>query len=594
MFANIKVFYLFIAVPLIVLIFVVDILQQRKRAKMLAGSNASEILPFYSESQKWIRIIFYTLGLVLSIVALARPRWGFETIESNVKGRDVMIVLDTSYSMATGDVAPTRLDSAKRSIVEMLRMNTSDRVGLMVFSGSCELLAPVTHDYAAVEFFLESVYPGMLAKAGTNIGDAVMTAIDAFDDNEPRNKMILLMTDGEDLDGPYYRMLKKAKESGIKIFTVGIGSGNGEPIPLRNSKGEIESYVKDENGKHVISRLNESRLIEIAETSGGSYMKSTNSKGELRRFIESINSIESKEQSDLKYEQMKEHYDIFLIPALLCFAIGFILDQGRLIRKNDNRFGWLGNAKRLWFFVALLLSFGMFAPLSTFSQEADQSSDVPVKKLAENMNGGFWGNKAFNKGNYDKALDDYSRAVNKLKGNDLAKLYYNMANTYFMKEDYAKAAEYYENASWFAKDSSLRAKISYNNGLNAFKQKKFDEAMVNFKQSLAEDDSNDDARYNYQICRKLLEMAKQQQQNQQNQQNQDQQQQQQSEEQQAQQAEQNENEEKQDEQQEQQAEQRKPTREEMQQMLDALDNKEKDEQKNKAKENQKNQKGKYW
>lgn len=586
MFENKFFFWLFLAIPIISLIFIADILLLRKKSKLLAGKNVASIIPFYTEGQKWLRLIFYILGFALAVLALARPRWGVETIETEVKGRDILLILDVSYSMAANDVVPSRLDSAKRYIVELLEMETGDRIGLSVFSGAYELVSPITHDYAAINFFTESLYPGMLGKGGTNIGDAIINGIDSFDDTEPRNKMIVLITDGEDIEGPYYQMLKKAKESKIKVFTVGVGTKSGEPIPIRNAKGEIESYVKDENNKHVISKLDEKRLIEIAESSGGSYLKTSNKKGELKKFIETISSVESEEQKELKYEQKKERYDIFLIPALIFFAIGFILDQGRIIRSSKNRLSWLlGKNTMITIFVSLML---LTSNYLSFSQ-TDPSDDVSDKNTTEmkdnksafgDPNGGFWGNRKFKKGDLNKALEKYASAINHLHENQLAKLYYNIGNTYLKLNDYKNAAQYYETAGSFAKEDSVKSKIFYNMGLVAFKNNDFANAKNFFKESIKLNELDDDARYNYQIAELMDEKTKkdnkqekqEQKDNKQSEENKD------------------ENQDKNKD------EEQKLSKEDIEKLLKSLDEKEKNENRDKTLQEQKgnNQRGKYW
>ena len=427
--------------PIFLVMFILELLKIRKRAKIVSGSNTKLIMPYYSEGQKYLKIVFYTLGLVLTIFALARPRWGIESINSNVEGRDIMIHLDTSYSMVTPDVIPNRLDAAKRSIEEILEMDSGDRIGLMAFSGDAELLTPLTLDYGAVSFFLDSVYPNMLSKEGTNIPNAINKALNGFYDTEPRSKMILILTDGENLEGDYYTMLQKIKEQDIKIFTVGIGTKNGEPIPIRNQKGEVTSYLKDNTGKHVISKLDEKRLIEIAETSSGSYMRSSGRRGELKNFIESINTIEKRNMGKLETKQKKERYDIFLIPALILFTLGFILDQGKLIKFKDQKLNWLFGKL---FLVMFILSIPV---IPTFAQKDGTSDDK--KGWIGDPNGGFWGNRAFKKGDYNKALEKYKSAENYSKDNELGKLYYNLGNTYYKLNDLSKAREYFDNGGLF-------------------------------------------------------------------------------------------------------------------------------------------------
>ncbi|HOJ64389.1 MAG TPA: VWA domain-containing protein [Spirochaetota bacterium] len=513
MFENVYYFFGFLLLPFIVLIFVADILILRKRAKIVAGDKLQYIIPYYSEGQKWLRMVLYLLGFSLCIVALARPRWGVETIEADVKGRDIMIVLDVSYSMNATDIIPNRLEAAKRNIEEILEMESGDRIGIIVFTEKAELIVPITNDYAAINFFLESVYPGMLGKGGTNISNAVLTALDSFDDTDVRNKMILLMTDGEDLEGNFYSMLKKAEERKIKIFTVGIGTESGKPIPIRNASGEIESYIKDENGRHVISRLDEKKLLQIAQTTGGSYMRISNRKGEMKNFLQSITSIEKREQDKLKYEQKKERYDIFLIPALILFALGFILDQGRIIRINKNRFEWLFNKN---FILFIFVNIFLLVPFFGYSNN-DASSDFSEKKKFGSPNSAFWGNVDFKKGKYQEALQKYWNAIDFFKENELAKLYYNIANTYYKLNNLDNATKFYENAMIMSKDDILKSKIFYNQGLVSFKKGDYQTAAEFFKNAIKYNEKDDDARYNYEVCKLLAERQKKQNNNQQQQ-----------------------------------------------------------------------------
>jgi len=521
MFENKFMFFLFILIPFIMIIFILEIISYKKRAKIIAGSNINKIMPYYSENRNYLKMIVYVIAFIFVILALARPKWGIETIEASFKGRDILIILDTSYSMAVKDIPPSRLDSAKFAIEELLKSENGDRIGLMVFSGSAELLVPITTDYSSIAFFLESVYPDMLDKDGTNISNALLSGISSFQDDEPRNKMILLITDGEDLQGEYYSTLNKIKDAAIKIFTVGVGTKNGEPIPMKNNKGEIEGYMKDQSGNYVISKLDEKRLVEIAEATNSSYMRMTGNKNDLRRFVDSIDSVEKQENSKEKYEQKKEHYDIFLIPALILFAIGFILGEGKFF----NRLRKTSFLSTIFSLMKIsLIIFILFSSHFLYSNEpADETKDISndIKKdkiIKDNLNGGFFGNREFKKGNYTNALQKYSTADNILKENDLAKLYYNMGNSYYKLEQFDKAKENFDNALLFAKDDSLKSQIYYNQGLNYFKQQNYSQSKKMFKESILINENDDDARYNYEIV-SILEKKQQQQQQQNQQQN---------------------------------------------------------------------------
>lgn len=597
MFEHKKMFFLFLLLPVLIALFVYDILLLRHRSKKVAGSHAAKIIPFYTEGQRWIRIFFYTIGFILAVFALARPRWGIETIQADLKGKDILVVLDVSFSMAAFDVVPSRMDAAKRYIEEILSIDSQDRVGLIVFSGESELVVPLTHDYGAVSFFLNSLYPGMLGKGGTDIAKAVIAGIDSFDDMDYSSKMILLMTDGEDLAGKFDSMYAKLSDSDIKVFTVGIGTAKGEPIPLLDEHGEIESFVKDEKNNPVISKLDETVLVSIAQQTGGSYMRTTGAKGEMKKFMNTVQSISSRKYSELTFNQKKDRYPIFLLPALLCFVIGFFLDQGRVFKQNENKLAWLFTKKFKLFIFILLLSLGVqhSGLYSQGSQPGGQggnnSGEEQKQKSVKKQkglgiilqNGGFWGNIHFARENYKKALDSYISATRNQEGNELAKLYYNIGNTFYKLGDVRNANKYYEMALPHVKEDSLKAMILYNQGLVSFKMKQYGAAAGLFKNVLILDDSDDDARYNYSVS-KLYADEKSDNQNK-DQKNKEKQQQEKQD---------GQNDQEQKEQKGQEQEQQL-SEEQIQKLLEALDKKEKEENSSsyKAFKNQ-NQRGKYW
>jgi Ca-activated chloride channel family protein len=590
MFENSKIFYLFLLLPLLVGLFVFFNLNFKKSAKKLAGKNIDSILPYYTEGQKWVSLLFYTFGFILLIIALARPRWGIENISTDLKGRDVLVMIDTSFSMAVPDVVPNRMELAKKYINELLESTTEDRIGLMVFSSDSELLVPVTHDYAAVSFFLESIYPGMIGKGGTDIGNALVAGIKSFDDTDFSNKMIILITDGEDLEGKVKNNEDFIKDSNIRIFTVGIGTKNGEPIPLRNDKGEIESYVKAPNGTHVVSKLDETLLSRIAEITGGSYMRTGGKSGELVEFINRIKNIKSKNFDKTNFTQKKDQYVMFLGIALFLFCLGFVLDLGRFVKRG--KLSWITN---IFLFTLLFLPSnlqGQTPQVQAVSpQQADASSDVvPERKstrhAGRNKNGAWKGNRSFEKNDFPKALSAYASAVYAFSGNQLAKLYLNLANTFVKNQDPQNAGKYYEMALNTASDKELKSRILYQTGLLSFKNRQYTQAAAFFKESLKLNENNDDARYNYAVSVLFAENSqdenqsedKQDEQEQQNDEN----------------KQENENEKKEQEQQ-----QQEKKAENMKDMLEALENKERENSRQNAEakqsQNQQQQwRGKYW
>lgn len=509
MFEKPEVFWLFLLIPVIILLLIFDIIINKKRSKKIAGKNIKLIIPYYTEGQKWIKLVVYVIAFCLTILALARPKWGLTTIDSKIKGRDVLILLDVSYSMATNDIIPSRFDLAKSNIIDLLKSETGDRIGLMIFSGETELISPVTFDYAALNFFLDSLYPGMLGKGGTNIGKSLLNAIRSFDDEVVNNKMILLITDGENLQSDFNRALKKVKESKIKIFTIGVGTKNGQPIPIRDTEGKITTYVKDENGKHVISKLNEKLLRTIANETNGLFLGTITKQNLLTTAMSYIKNVEKKAQDTISFNQKKDRYNIFLIPALILFSLGFILDQGKLFKIKYNRFDWLFNKKIILFF--LLFSF-LFSPYKFYAEKNKKDKNIEYAKQKNTgwigkPNGGFWGNILFKKNYFKKALESYFGAINILKSENLAKLNYNIANTFYKLNDLKNASQYYKNAVALTKDEKLKSKIFYNQALVEFKNQNYSYAAELFKEVVKIDDQDEDARYNYVICNELKKEA---------------------------------------------------------------------------------------
>ena len=182
MFSYLSVFWLFLIIPLIISFFIIEIFYSKKRLLKISGHNIKKIFPYYSEGQKWIKLIFYTIAFCLSILSIARPKWGIKEKDINLKGRDLLFLLDVSYSMKTEDVIPTRFEAAKQNIIDFMRSKKGDKIGIRVFSGETDLICPITIDHSAVYFFIDSLYPGYLGKNGTNIGNALINAIDDFEE----------------------------------------------------------------------------------------------------------------------------------------------------------------------------------------------------------------------------------------------------------------------------------------------------------------------------------------------------------------------------------------------------------------------------
>lgn len=253
----------------------------RRRLQALLGQASQSLLRGIGR-QRPLSYVLWTLILAAIAIALARPRWGYEWREVNRQGVDIMVVLDVSRSMDAQDIRPSRLARAKREVIDLIRMLEGDRVGLVVFAGVAFVQCPLTIDYKAVQLFLDHIDTEMIPVPGTAIGDALSLAQKSLNESETdksAGKAIILITDGEDHGGKTTDLARQLAQDDIRIFTIGMGTGDGAPIPAGNG-----GFLKDESGAVVISRLRESSLREISAEANGVYVASDTSDFDLDRI----------------------------------------------------------------------------------------------------------------------------------------------------------------------------------------------------------------------------------------------------------------------------------------------------------------------
>jgi Ca-activated chloride channel homolog len=270
-------------------------------------------------------------GMILLILALAGPRWGSHYQEVTRKGVDILIALDVSRSMLVQDVEPDRLERARREIADFIQVVQGDRMGLVAFAGAAFTQCPLTLDYGALSMFLTALDPDMVPVPGTDLGAALQTAMAAFDGRSATDKVILLITDGEDNEGRGLEAAREAARRGIKIFVFGIGDPSGGPIPAADGKGGFE---KDAQGQLILSRLDEAGLKEIALTTGGTYVRSM--AGDLDLDILYFEGIKQRtEAADLKSGKIKVYEERFPLFVLAAFVLLFL--EGLIRGKKEER-----------------------------------------------------------------------------------------------------------------------------------------------------------------------------------------------------------------------------------------------------------------
>jgi len=328
-FGHLWILYFLWLMPLAALALVV---YGRKRKKAMDRFADAELLSRLTGKDQSRRRVLKGLLLVgalgLMLFALAGPRWGSHYQEVSRKGVDIMILADVSRSMEVEDVKPSRLERAKREISDFLKVVQGDRVGLVAFSGAAFIQCPLTLDYAALQMFLNALKPDLIPVPGTDLGAAIEAGLSAFDFTSETDKVMLLITDGEDNEKKGLEAAQKAAAEDAKIFVFGMGEPSGGPIPLQEGKG---GFKKDTEGKLILSKLDEESLKEIAATSGGVYVRSV--AGDLDLDILYFEGIKSRtEAQTLKSGKIKVYEERFTLFTLAAFL--FLLLEGVIVTSR--------------------------------------------------------------------------------------------------------------------------------------------------------------------------------------------------------------------------------------------------------------------
>lgn len=314
-----------------------------RRKKLAARFVSLSMLPKLSTSvSPWRRLtkmLLLLLALAFLFVALARPQWGHKMEHIERRGLDLVLLQDISLSMLAEDIKPNRLVRSRHEIAAFLESLSGDRVGLVAFSGEAQVMVPLTLDYGTVQMMLQELNPGWLMP-GTNLEAAIRKGMQLFKNSGGAGKysVMILMSDGEELEAEAVTAAKEAAELGIRIYTVGIGSREGVPIPVKTKNGEV-AYKKDLQGNIVTTRLEDGTLQEIANVTGGLYFYANPSEFQLQKVLTEIATLEKKDQATDRMENYQDRYQIFLgLAALLFLVEALVSERGRRRRQLVGRF----------------------------------------------------------------------------------------------------------------------------------------------------------------------------------------------------------------------------------------------------------------
>lgn len=504
------VYIAFLSIPALI-IFYYFALKQRKKDISGFGNAAllQKLMDNFSARIYKTKIVLVIIGCFFILIALAGPQIGARMVEVERSGIDILIAIDTSYSMKAEDIKPDRLARAKQELFSFINHVKGDRVGVIIFAGTAFLQCPLTLDYNAAKMFLDIIDTDLIQVQGTAIGDAVRLAAKSFSKKERKHKALILLTDGEDHDSDPSGAANEAKKEGIRIYTIGFGSTSGEPIPMRNDGKSVSGYKKDRKGEVVMSKLDELTLQKIALETGGKYYRSTTGEIEVERIYDDISSMEKKTLQSKMYSQYEDRYQYFLFVGLLCLILEFIL-SGRRISMKIKKF-----------------TAAMFTMLFVMSFSSSSHASIAGKVRQ--------GNKLYNKKNYDEALAKYRDA--QIDSPEMPELHFNSGDALYKKDSYEESVKEFEKST-YSKDINLQAKAYYNIGNSLYKSGKLEDSILYYKKALEINPGDEDAKYNIEFVQKkikeMMDKNKQQgkqdqkqnkdQQNKQDKQNQDQQQ----------------------------------------------------------------------
>ena len=301
--------------------------RRRRLRKLGDEALVNELMPSWSRSKRWVRAVLYSLAFFFFVIGLSRPQIGAKLKEYKVKGAEIMVVLDVSNSMLAQDYSPNRLERAKLAISRITDRLQGDRIGLIIFAGSSFVQLPITSDYVSAKLFLSNISTESIPIQGTAIGDAINTAVKSFSAQSENSRAIIVITDGENHEDDAVATATQAAEAGVKVYTIGVGSVEGQPIPMDGG------LLKDKEGNIVVTKLDEDTLKEIAQAGGGAYVHAGNDEFGLTPIVNDIKKMQEEEYSSVVFEEYDEQFMYFFAVALLLLVIEMLIGN-RKARKR--------------------------------------------------------------------------------------------------------------------------------------------------------------------------------------------------------------------------------------------------------------------
>lgn len=328
-FANPEYLNLLFLLPFFVIVYILNEVRRKKAFEKLGNSELlGRLTPERSKARPIFKFILALLAFSSLLIMMARPQFGSKIEEVKKQGVEVIIALDVSNSMLAEDIQPNRLERAKQAISRLVDNLVNDKIGLIIFAGDAYTQIPVTADYVSAKMFLSAISPEMVPKQGTAIGTAINLGIRSFTPGEGKSRAMIIITDGENHEDDPLAAASEASKNGIVIHTVGIGSAEGVPVPLRISGAR--DYLRDREGNTVITKLNEDILKKISLATEGKYVRASNANIGLDIIYNEIRKMKKEELESKMYTEYNDQFQVFAAMSLIFLVLEFIIME----RKN--------------------------------------------------------------------------------------------------------------------------------------------------------------------------------------------------------------------------------------------------------------------
>jgi len=498
-FANQEYLYALAAIPLLLLLFIWSRFWKKRNLKKFGDfSLVTKLAPWVSGGKPWTKFIILMLAFSLVTLGAADLQIGTKLEEVKREGVDVMIALDISNSMNAEDIRPSRIERAKQVISKLIDNLQNDRIGIIIFAGQAFVQLPLTADFGAAKLFLSGIDTDIISAQGTAIGSAIELAASSMDVKDKKHKVLVIITDGENHEDNAMELAEAAHKEGIIIHTIGMGSPEGAPIPIYKNGVRVD-FLKDKDGKTVVTKLDDIGLRDIAKAGKGVFVRASNSDDGLRTILQQIASMEKKNYGSKVVTDYEDRFQYFLGTALLLLLVELLISERKSkLLSSINLFGT--DSKKSSATLSIVIGFiSLFAMLlSSFSGYAQKPERALVRE----------GNSQYNKKKYDQAELSYRKALKENK--DTPEAAFNLGDALYKQGKYEEAATKFQQITAEKGNTKLKAKAYHNLGNSYLKSKKLEESIGAYKNALKLSPDDQETKYNLAYAKALLAQQQQQ------------------------------------------------------------------------------------